>query len=202
MIHLVDGFAEESREEIAKLFWQAFSQKLMRVLGPEPKAVAYLARVIQPEFSLCALDADGRVVGLAGFKTAQGGLVGGNFKDMTAVYGKLGALWRCAVLSSLDRDVLRGQLVIDGLFVDASRRDEGIGSKLLGAVQKKARDLHFREITLDVIDRNTRARALYERNGFRPVSTRRMGLMAPMFGFSAATTLTRPLVERARYPAQ
>ena len=48
-------------------------------------------------------------------------------------------------------------------------------------------------VRLDVIDSNWRARALYERQGFLATRTESLGLLRLLFGFSASTTMVRPL---------
>jgi len=189
VIRIVEGFSENQRSQVARLFWAAFSQKLTRVLGPEQKAQRFLSEVINPDFALCAVDQDNRLLGVTGFKTAQGGMVGGTFAQLSEVYGLFGAAWRGVLLEFLERDLAKGQLLMDGIFVDPDLRGQGIGSRLLEALEAKARGENFSEMRLDVIDSNPRARALYERRGFEPVGTRKMGALRLVFGFREATTM-------------
>jgi hypothetical protein len=44
-----------------------------------------------------------------------------------------------------------------------------------------------------VVDTNPRARALYEREGFRVISETRMGVLRHVFGFESAATMVRDL---------
>ena len=60
---------------------------------------------------------------------------------------------------------------------------------LLGAVKQKARALGATNVRLDVIDINTRARALYERQGFVARETSDAGLFAHVFGFRSSTRM-------------
>ena len=46
------------------------------------------------------------------------------------------------------------------------------------------------EVRLDVVAENPRARALYERYGFREVGTVQAGILAPLLGFREAATMT------------
>ncbi len=189
MIRVVEGFTDAQRSQVAALFWAAFSQKLGLLLGPEDKALRFIARVINPDFALCAVDAGGRVVGATGFKTHKGGFVGGTYAELAAIYGYLGAAWRGVFLDALERDLEAGQLLMDGIFVDPQMRGRGVGSQLLDALESKARGARYGEMRLDVIDSNPRARALYERRGFAPVATKRMGPLRYVFGFRSATTM-------------
>ena len=187
------GFEPGESGRVAHLFWQAFSDKLSRLLGPERRAVPYLARVLRAERALVARDARGRLVGVAGVKTAQGGFVGGGLADLATIYGRAGALWRAPVLAMMDRPLAADEMLMDGLFVAPEARGAGVGSALIRAVLSEARRRGCTAVRLEVIDRNLRARALYERLGFVPTEEVRLGLLAPMFGFRQATTMRRPV---------
>ena len=71
-IRIDHGLPDHRRPQAAELYWQAFGGKLGRVLGPRPLALTYLARVMRADHCLTALSSDGRLLGIAGFKTAQG----------------------------------------------------------------------------------------------------------------------------------
>lgn len=189
MISVVEGFTDDQRPQVAALFWAAFSQKLGLLLGPRDKALRFIAQVINPEFALCAVDAQGRVLGVTGFKTEQGGFVGGTYAELAAIYGYIGAVWRGLFLEFLERDLAADQLLMDGIFVDPEMRGEGVGSMLLDALEAKALGDSYGEMRLDVIDSNPRARALYERRGFEPMETKGMGPLRYIFGFRSATTM-------------
>ncbi|PTX57463.1 acetyltransferase (GNAT) family protein [Litoreibacter ponti] len=184
------GFSEAQRADVARLFWEAFSGKLGKLLGPREKGEAFIAAVLEPEFAISAIDGE-RLLGVAGFKTSEGGLVGGELRDLAPLYGWFGGLWRGALLEQLECDLRPGQLLMDGIFVDADARGQGVGTALLQAVVDHAQAEGCAEVRLDVIDSNTRARALYERQGFSPRGQVRTGLMRHVFGFREATTMVR-----------
>lgn len=185
-IHISTGFASAERDLAAHLFWEAFGAKLGKTLGPSPKALAFLNRVIDPDFAIVARDAQGTLLGLAGFKTSKGALVDGGFSDLCAIYGIFGACWRSAYLSLVERDLATGVLLMDGIFVTADARGKGVGTRLLDAIKREAAAQGCREVRLDVIDTNPRARALYERAGFKAGKTQYLGPFKHIFGFSSA----------------
>ena len=78
---------------------------------------------------------------------------------------------------------------MDGIFVEPSARGQGVGTTLLKAIVTEAHLRGFVEVRLDVIDANTRARALYERFGFVAKNTQNMGLLRHIVGFKSATTM-------------
>ncbi len=185
------GFADGERPEVARLYWEAFGGKLGRTLGPTPQALRFIAISLSPDHAVCARDGQGRLLGVAGFKTPDGALVGGTFRDMMRVYGLIGAAWRSGLLSLLVRDVENRRFLMDGLFVAPEARGQGVGSGLLEAIVAEAARRGYAEVRLDVIDSNPRARALYERCGFAAVGTQPMGWLGPLFGFRSATTMVR-----------
>lgn len=133
------GFTEAERADAARLFWEAFRGKLRPMLAPEDKALAFLGGALCPHYALAARGEGGALLGLAGFKTAQGGLLGGTMADVAQVYGWPGALWRGSLLSLLEREVTPSTLLMDGIFVTRAARGMGVGSALLGAVKSEAR---------------------------------------------------------------
>lgn len=183
------GFPEDQRGRVAALFWQAFSGKLGWVMAPEERALRFLAEHLDPSHAFSALSPGGEALGVAGFKTEKGSFAGGDFAGMRREYGLFGATWKSLVLAILEREVEPGVLLMDGIFVDAARRGAGIGSALLGAVVAEARERGLGSVRLDVIGSNPRARALYERTGFREVRTSTHAFLKPLFGFSASTEM-------------
>lgn len=185
------GFDRSERADVARLYWQAFGAKLGKVMGPPEKAVQVFETIMSPGFALVARDDAGHMLGLAGFKTEAGGLVDGSLRDLARVYGWFGALWRGLVLSVLEREVQPGVFQMDGIFVDSAARGQGVGTLLLQAIADEAAARNLHQIQLDVIDTNPRARALYERFGFRATGTETSGPFRWVFGFSSATRMAR-----------
>jgi ribosomal protein S18 acetylase RimI-like enzyme len=187
------GFPDSDRPAVAALYWEAFGQKLGRTMGPRDRALDFFEKVMNPDHAICAHDPDGTLLGVVGFKTAEGALVGAGFRDMARVYGIIGASWRIALLSALERDTENARFLMDGIFVAAHARGRGVGTRLLEAIAAEAAARGFREVRLDVVDDNDRARALYEREGFRAVTTTSIGLLRYVFRFRSATTMVRTL---------
>jgi len=187
------GFDARERPRIAELYWDAFGQKLGRTLGPRDKALEFIMRVLSPEFAICARGPQGQLLGVVGFKTMDGALVDGDFSDMVAVYGWIGAAWRALLLAAMERDVENSRFLMDGIFVAPEARGQGVGSRLLEAVAFEAAARGYSELRLDVIDTNGRARALYERRGFAAIGEISTGWLRHIFGFRSATTMVRRL---------
>lgn len=196
-IVISSGFTEAERERVARLFWEAFSDKLGRIMRPEARALAFLHRALRADFARVARDGEGRLLGVAGIKTAEGGLVTGGFAELAAAYGWPGALWRGPLLELTERPLAPGQMLLDGLFVSAAARGRGVGTALIGAVMAEAAERGLSEVRLDVTDTNPRARALYTRLGFVAAGEERLGPLRLVFGFRQSTRMIRRLDDAA-----
>jgi ribosomal protein S18 acetylase RimI-like enzyme len=192
-VTIVKGLRPDQRAEAAALYWQAFGDKLGRVLGPDRRAIALLTRVIRDDHALCAQGEQGALLGIAGFKTRDGAFADADRADLVAVYGRFGGYWRRHLLALLIRDEDNERFLIDGICVAKALRGQGIGTALLAALCDEGRKRGHGGIRLDVVETNTRARALYLRQGFTVLRTDRMGLLGPIFGFKAAIAMAKPL---------
>ncbi len=183
---------DQHRRAASELHFEAFEGKIGGILGRDGRGKAFFADIINPAFGICAVTRDGgQLLGIAGFKTAEGALIGGEFADLRSHYGLWGGLWRGVVLSFLEREVEPDRLLMDGIVVVPEARSLGIGSALLDAITETACEHGKAEMRLDVIDSNPRARALYERKGFHAQEERMLGPLKYVFGFSSATTMVK-----------
>lgn len=187
------GIPETCRDRAVGLYWQAFGTKLGRVMGPVPRAWAYLHRVMRLHSAFAALDGDGQLIGIAGYRTPQGTFAGGTLANLRDIYGRAGASWRATLLWQIAKGPEHGDFLIDGVCVDAGARGQGIGTALMDAICAEARAQGFAAARLEVVDTNVQARRLYERLGFVAIETQRIGVLRHVFGFAAATTMVRPL---------
>jgi ribosomal protein S18 acetylase RimI-like enzyme len=187
------GLRPEHRAPAAQLYWQAFGGKLGRVMGPEAKALRFIERVMSDRHVISAFDSTGQLVGVIGFRTHGGSFVGGDRSDLVAVYGRFGAAWRNACLAVLATDQEASVMIVDGLAVSSAARGAGVGAALIEALCIEARARGFRELRLDVVGENLRARALYERMGFQVQNRSTSRLTALIFGFHTAFVMARVL---------
>lgn len=192
-ITLHHGIPPALLADAAVLYWQAFGGKLGQVMGPKAKALRYLARVIQRDHAIVALDETGALLGMAGYKTPAGSFAGGTTADMRAVYGLAGMAWRMPLLWGLGREVDNDRFLLDGICVAPAARSLGIGSALMAAICNEGAARGYSHIRLDVIDTNWRARALYERLGFSIERTDDIGLLRHAFGFRRSHTMIKAL---------
>ncbi|WP_432075102.1 GNAT family N-acetyltransferase [Streptomyces wuyuanensis] len=186
------GVPAGAERQVAELYWGAFGRKLGPALNPPDKAVPFIAAHLNADRAVCAL-LDGQLIGLAGYQLDGRALTGGSASAVLDTYGHLRGLHRLLLLALFERHPTPGQLIMDGIAVDPGMRGRGIGSLLLEGVAAVAAEQDCREIRLDVIDTNPRARALYERRGFTAVRTEHTPYLRRLLGFGAVTTMHRPV---------
>ncbi|MFN7633200.1 MAG: GNAT family N-acetyltransferase [Acetobacteraceae bacterium] len=186
---LIDGFPERDRDEISRMYWVAFGEKLRIALSPPDRAIEMLAESLDPDYAIIARSVDGQLLGVAGYKTPAGSFMAINFECLRRHFGIFGATWRGLVLSLLVRQPAAGTLLMDGIFVTERARGQGVGKLLLSGIKRKAKEQGCSQVRLDVIDTNPRAQQLYEREGFRAVAIRNLGPLRHVFGFRRATTM-------------
>jgi ribosomal protein S18 acetylase RimI-like enzyme len=191
--HLQLGLPEHLRPQAAQLYWQAFGGKLGMVMGPEPRALAFLHRAIRADQVIAAISPQGQLLGIAGFKTPDGSFASGQPADLTAIYGPFGGFWRRQMLGLLSDGVDNERFLLDGLCVDATARSLGLGSALLQAICDLAEQRGYKAVRLEVIDTNWRAIDLYKRLGFQITATQSIGALRLIFGFTSALTMVRTL---------
>ncbi len=183
------GFEDAERPRIAALYWEAFARKLTFVMGPPSLGQYFITTHLSPDFALIARAQDGSVQGVAGFKTAEGALIGGEMSDLAQVYGWLSTLWRAPLLTLVERKLEEDVLLMDGICVASEARRSGVGTALLEAIRNEACAQGKRTVRLDVIDTNPRAKALYQRQGFKAIETNDIGPLRWIFGFQSSTTM-------------
>lgn len=183
------GLPEGHEDTAAALYWEAFSGKLGKLLGPDKHAKSFFSSTVNPSGILAAIDGD-TLLGVAAFKAGENGFSNAGAADLFHHYG-LGALWRIPILAMLERSTSSDTLQMDGICVGSSARGQGVGTALFDALFSHAKTAGYSYVTLDVIDTNPRAKALYEKLGFEAMSEESTSILRPILGFSSATKMRR-----------
>lgn len=184
------GIEEKHIPLAVDLFWQAFRGKLHPIMKPDEKALYFFNSIINPTYAICVVSDDGDLLGIAGFKTNEGAFMGGKLNDICKVYGWFGGVWRGLLLSIFEKQLKPKTFLMDGIFVSKKARGQGVGTRLLTAIKEKAESLDCETVRLDVIDKNPRAQALYEREGFVATSTEDISFLKHIFGFQKSTQMS------------
>ena len=182
VVAIRDHLPAENLQEGAALYYTGLKAKLAPVFGPPEIALAVLPPILNRARCLTAF-VDDRLVGLLGIHDTHGTFLVPDYGTMVRHYGAVMGMTRLALLMLLDHKLPPGDLYLDGLAVAEQRRGQGIGTALMAAFEKRARDNGFKSASLEVIDANPRARSLYERLGYQCVATHTMGPFSRLFGF-------------------
>ena len=191
-VNISVGLPPDSTAKIAAMYFDIFSRKLGAVLGRRA-AVAMIADHINANRIIVALD-DEKIVGIAGLKYNGTGFFAPDRRGFLKHYGPLVGRVRAGLWASVQTNPRPHQLLLDGLGVQAELRSRGIGTTLLEAVNRHARELDKTEVILEVVDTNPRAKALYERFGYQTVLTTRRWSFR-LAGFSSANLMLRRLTD-------
>ena len=187
------GLAQAQRNQAALLYMEAFRPLLQPFLGDGSRCLDLLERSLNPDYAFVAARG-GQLAGLAGFQDGAGSLLDIDLHSMIQSYGLAGGGLRYLGMGLLlTRARQPGTLLMDGIAVAPGQRGQGIGTQLLEAVCRHARDKGYSDLRLDVLDNNPRARALYERQGFVTVKERSYPFLKRFFGFSMVTEMRRPV---------
>lgn len=187
-ITISKGFADDERARVADLYWEAFRRKLRPGFSNEQAGLTVVRNSLIAEHVLTARR-DGEIVGVCGFYDTGSGAVDLSWANLRRTLSVFAALRASVVLSVLSRPADPHVLVLDGICVDRDARGLGIGTLLLGAARDYAQSTGARRVRLAVVDNNPRARALYERQGFKAVDEGELGWLSVVYGFDRYTTM-------------
>jgi ribosomal protein S18 acetylase RimI-like enzyme len=176
MIHdhvvLEHGLPDDLREQAVEIFEEAFGDKMRMAVRDAAKRKEFMRRTYVGANTIVARR-DGDLLGLAALSSRgepyAGGLMGSSWdpRPYRDLLGWLGATWAVWGMRMADHHPKRDELYVDGIAVSPEVRGLGIGTRLLDEAAGIARRHGKRYVRLDVIDRNPRAKALYERLGYR-----------------------------------
>lgn len=188
------GLPEGLRGQAGDLLEEAFGEKNRAAIPDAAKRVVFLRRAIDARHVVIAARRD-ELLGLAGLSSRDeahaGGLLdlGWDPRAHVDLLGWMGAAWAVWGLRLGQHRPASDELYLDGLAVVPRARGQGIGTRLLTEVMGIAREHGKGVVRLDVVDTNHRARALYERLGFRVVGGSGLGYGQRWTGFGAILTM-------------
>ena len=192
MIEISDHLPEAHIPAGVRLYYTGLVAKLGPVFGPLETALAVLPHSIHPTRCLVAFT-EGRLAGILGIHDQRGSFLEPSYGTMVRHYGHISGTFRTMLLMLLDHKAPPGDLYLDGIAVEPSQQGQGIGTALITAFEQRARDNGFASVSLEVIDTNPRAKALYVRMGYHKIATHTMGPFSRLFGFSSTCRMSKQL---------
>ena len=180
------GIPHQYMDEAVALYEEAFGKKISVAVKESSDRKKLFSSCLVPEYAISAIS-NSRLVGIAGIHTKIGSLTGGiGYKELITLLGFIKGNKAALIFAFYERKPKEGELVMDGISVHSEFRGKGIGGALLSKVKERAYINGFSNIRLDVIDINPRAKALYERSGFKVVKKEEFPYLKNILGFGAA----------------
>lgn len=171
----------------AELHDQAFNAKFKWAVPSQEQRLKLWAELINPSQVIAAFRGDD-LVGILLYSTTNG-----SAWSRTAVVNKvfrtLGpwAATKClAVFALFEKPLPPNRLYIEAIAVSTATRGLGIGSLLLQTAKVFAIGEKFEGLQLRVVFENSRAKALYEREGYETISHETFGFMKKIIGSAGA----------------
>ena len=188
------GLPESLKPDAAKIYAQAFSRKLQKVIGEEEVLVRLLAEGMQSDRAIIALQ-DGDLVGVLGLNFDGRSLASMHLRSFVQEFGPIRGFFKALLADILfERKTQQGVLLMDGIAVASQARGQGIGSGLFQQLLDFAQSKNYQRIRLDVIDENPKAKRLYEKLGFKAVNHQNTWYLKWLIDVSGSTTMLKTLV--------
>ena len=193
-VDYLDYLPDDFKVSAIRLYFNSLKEKLEPILGSDGRAQEALASNIATDKCIVAI-CNGKLVGIMGIQTNKRGFVNPNLKTMVRIYGNFGGILRMGGLAILHHTIGTDELYVDGVAVASEMRDKGIGSHLFELLEQAVLKKRIKTISLEVIDTNPRAKALYERLGFVAVKTQTLWPLNLFvrFPFRSATLMVKTM---------
>ena len=194
-IDYLDYLPDEFKDQAIQLYLHALRAKLEPILGLDDRARKVLGSNIATNSCVVAVG-DQQLAGIIGIQTTKGGFLNPSLKIMIEVYGLAGGIIRMCGLALLHHSTAADELYVDGIAVKKEMRGCGIGTKMLEMLEEMARKRGIRKLSLEVIDTNPKAEALYSRIGYVVAKRRTIWPLNRIirFPFKAAIFMEKTLV--------
>lgn len=193
-IRLQWGLPENLRLPVAKLIYDTFLKKFQYTLGTRHIGVRFIANSLQGEYGLLALR-DDEFVGVAGVKTAKGELIQVRFSSWIRTYHIRTIRSFLIGFPFWFERREPGVLTLANLSIVESARGQGIGTQMVKEFIRFGINQNFRILKLEVINSNVRAKALYERLGFKITKYSKIPFpWSHLLGFTGFYEMSYPLI--------
>ena len=198
-----DQLDSKGRHAAIDVLYQGFRRKLHKLLlisGCRRQIKRVLPQVIDFSQSLVALQCHGddgeRVCGVLLMNLGGKDYLRFDWRVARREFGLWGAAYRRLnywVVNGKRRDA--GELNIQALAVRRGARCRGVGTELLHAAEAYAQEQGYERVSLEVVDTNPRAKALYERQGYTQEHTSTTWPYTARAGFRRSDYLVKRLTK-------
>ena len=172
---ILQGLPPHLRPAAAALYWDGFGHLLLPFAVDRRRGEALVAASLNPAQALAAVDRQGALIGLMGWRGSQGGLLSPTPAEFRLVWGPMRGhachlatrFWRPGPATS--------DLIIDGIVIAPEWRQRGLARALLAHATQIAADRGHPGLRAEVEAANHPALDAYTALGFQPVARARAG---------------------------
>ncbi|MEE4195609.1 MAG: GNAT family N-acetyltransferase [Anaerolineae bacterium] len=197
-IKITQTLTEDQKQQVAALFYEAFSMKFHGLLDlPREEAfcIAFLRESINYEIGHYAVQGP-KVLGVVALATGKQSFDQMTYPVFRKYFPFFGAMWRWvgyALFQFLHQPPDEETVLVDSLFVSSATRGMGIGSMLLNHAVETTRAMGRNKLILGVVNTNPGAKRLYERFGFEVYKTEKTGWFTSRAGFTSSYIMRKVL---------
>lgn len=185
-----DGYVEDA----LRLAYEAFAEKFRVGFRDADDLVRLFGDSVNTGHCFTAI-ADGKLLGVLMFQTADREFFHPKLAAAFARFSPVRALRIVLNLLLLSRTARPDEFIVDSLAVSPAARGLGIGTRLLGRAEDKARAMGKDTMSLDAIGENAGAIRLYERMGFKTTRVWRSKWLESAIRSNEVRRLEKPLTE-------
>jgi ribosomal protein S18 acetylase RimI-like enzyme len=172
-----------------EIYYNSFEQKIRPLLQPKEKAIRLSSHAINPNRIYYALK-NGKAVGIIGLQYDDLDFLSYRFDFIRKYYSFFKSIYLYFILNIMKTKLDAYTIRIDSVAVDDQYRGQGIGKILINKVVEIAKNRGFKEIILEVVNTNPRAKKLYEKMGFKEKKHIKFYFLTRAFGFSSAYVMS------------
>jgi len=183
-IKISDKINEEQLNQAMNIFYSAFKQKIRHLIKSREKAVAVYKNSINKDRVFYAL-IENDVVGIAGLHYENKNFIDIKYSNLRKHFNPLRSFFIYWIYKIVSPKVKEDAVRIDSIAEKEQFRSAGIGTELINKVLEFAKNKAFKEVILEVVNTNPKAKKLYERMGFKEKKHVRYYLLTRPAGFSS-----------------
>lgn len=185
-----DGYVEDA----LRLAYEAFAEKFRVGFRDADDLVRLFGDSVNTGHCFTAI-ADGKLLGVLMFQTADREFFHPKLAATFTRFSPVRALRIVLNLLLLSRTARPDEFIVDSLAVSPAARGLGIGTRLMGRAEDKARAMGKDTMSLDAIGENAGAIRLYERMGFKTTRVWRSKWLELAIRSNEVRRLEKPLTE-------
>ncbi len=181
-MNIRNGLSQRYFSDAASLFLDSLGDKFYPILGDKQKAQTLLELSINQKNCFSAMS-ENTLLGVLAYQISNTNFLSMSLQNIVNVYGIFSGIPKALALSQLEHKTDKNDIYIEAVAVSESARGQGVGTKLFEALFAYAAEHKFSSITLQVIDTNPKAEALYKRLGFEIIKRSQIWPFNILFGW-------------------